>query len=122
VGVLTTACDALSYTASQHGEASTQAQGALQLFLKVRVPLVTGWQLIATGRSPAAQTHRQTRPHVTPPPNQTQHQMLLIKYGEVAQRSVLERLVDAITRSAPRLAALGLDAGFLVAAKGEGEA
>jgi hypothetical protein len=38
--------------------------------------------------------------------------MLMIKYGEVSDRKVLERLVDAITRSSARLAALGLDSGF----------
>jgi hypothetical protein len=35
-GVLATAADALSYTAAKFGAGSSQAQAALQLFLKVR--------------------------------------------------------------------------------------
>ena len=46
--------------------------------------------------------------------------MIHVRYGEVADRATLERLVDAITRSAPRLAALGLDGGFAIAAPGGG--
>ncbi|GBF93797.1 hypothetical protein Rsub_06129 [Raphidocelis subcapitata] len=76
-GVLATAADALSYTAAKFGAGSSQAQAALQLFLK----------------------------------------MLLIKFGEVQDRATLERLVDAVTRSSPRLASLGLDGGFAIAAE-----
>jgi len=79
-GLLSTAGDALNYTADRHGPGSKQAQAALQLFLK----------------------------------------MLLCKYGEVASRPVLERLVDGVTRSAPRLAAMGLDAGFAMAGQSGG--
>jgi hypothetical protein len=43
--------------------------------------------------------------------------MLLIKFGEVQDRATLERLVDAVTRSSPRLASLGLDGGFAIAAE-----
>lgn len=41
--------------------------------------------------------------------------MVMIKYGEVSDRAVLERLVEAITVSSARLAALGLDSGFALA-------
>lgn len=47
--------------------------------------------------------------------------MLLIKYGEVSNRPVLEGLVDAVTRSAPRLAALGLDCGGFAILSGGAE-
>lgn len=41
--------------------------------------------------------------------------MLVTRYGVVEERATLERLVDAITRSSPRLAALGLEGGLTVA-------
>ncbi|KAI8465649.1 MAG: hypothetical protein J3K34DRAFT_82288 [Monoraphidium minutum] len=44
--------------------------------------------------------------------------MLMIKFGEVSERPVLERLVEAVTKSSARLAALGLDSGFALAAPG----
>jgi hypothetical protein len=46
--------------------------------------------------------------------------MILVKYGTVEDRATLERLVDAITRASPRLAALGMDGGFALAAGGGG--